>query len=327
MASAAHHIVLVAEGGHEVHVSAHILAAASPTVWGERLAIAPPEPLAPATRSIESGISASEVDAFVGVLTLFTPSSTMPSLLLRDEAKRGTSLAKLDLERLTAALTLVHKYDCGGLRKLIAYLADWHFPKCTRFNSHPKEHHPQDNMQPIADWLTQAHLDFMMRAQELFSADESGELLNQTCIELLAHALSTPCGVQWTTCVRFANGYHFRHGSISIVDKATRAIVDGESDAKTDKSDPEGGEPNTVYRHSYDASSASLHIFCRPLVIEPSRLALPTMMRLLPYMQPRSRMYVASPSRKVNEVLPAYSRTVDFTSGPEDAGVSNSESD
>ena len=131
-----------------------------------------------------------------------------------------------------------------------------------------------------------------MRAQELFPS-ESRELLNDTCLELLAHALSSPCGVQWSTCTRFNNGYHFQHGSISVVDQLpppSKEEAHGPSDGTPSKAAVIDEEPYSVKRHTYDAASASLHLFLRPLVLETSRLQQPVMMRLIHFLRPRSEM-------------------------------------
>ena len=113
----------------------------------------------------------------------------MPTLARR--APRGSSSACLDVRRLERALTLVHKYDCSGLLRLVATLADYHFPRATQ---------PEDggHTEPISRWLTQAHLDYIVRAQELFD-DRLDEVLNATCIALLAQAL-TSLGLQWSSC-------------------------------------------------------------------------------------------------------------------------------
>lgn len=282
-----HAIVLVAgDGGFEARVSADILCAASP-VWSERLALAPPR--VDVTRSVETGTTEFEIDAFVGCLTLFTPAPTMPSLIRRSENRRGTSAAQLDIRRLTAALTLVHKYECDGLRQLIAHLADWHFPKCSLTTHRTcSQHPPGEQTLPVSRWISQEHLEYIMRCSELFS--ECDELLNETCLELLAQALSSPCGVQWSMCTRFANGSHFKHGHLAATDAR-----DVSSDMAIKSNDAkERLEPNSVYRQTYHSSSCSLHLFCTPIVLVRGRLAANTLLRLFPYLQARNRLHLVT---------------------------------
>lgn len=54
--------------------------------------------------------------------------------------------------------------------------------------------------------------------QELFGAEgsESAMLLNDTCLAILAHALTS--GLAWSSCTRFRNGLHFMHGRVAVVE-------------------------------------------------------------------------------------------------------------
>ena len=286
-------VVLVADGGEEAHVPASALAAASP-VWAERLQLAPPEPTVP-VKSVETGVTSFEVEAFIGLCTLFTANPTIPSLHRRDET-RGSSGSHLNVRRLTAALTLVHKYDCSGIRSLVAHLADWHFPKVSfAENACVGARRGSDVLeavQPLSRWITQAHIDYVMRAQEIFP--ECLALLNETCLELLAHALTG--GVQWSACTRFSNGYHFTHGNISVVDELPVPVpVESEQCAKQGvENDIVVEPPWTVSRSTYDPSSASLHMFLTPLILVRSRLGAPTMIRLLPLLKPKNEIHVAA---------------------------------
>ena len=300
------HMIVLVSGDelHEAHVPASMLMAASP-VWHERLAIAPPTAKDDTTRSVEVGVSQMELDSFVGCLTLFSCVSTMPSLLAKPRPKPSSS-AHLSVRRLTAALTLTHKYECHGTCKLIAHLADAHFPKCSftaagASNRRPPiEHHRHDDDQrdvkTLSSWITQAHLDYIMRAQELFPT-ECHELLNDTCLELLAHALSSPCGVQWSTCTRFANGYHFQHGSIAVVDRLPSPTEEEHAEDGTSSSSQAAvvdEVPYSVSRHTYDATSASLHMFLKPFTLETYRLQQPIMMRLIHYLRPRNQIRIVT---------------------------------
>ena len=283
--------VLVAEGNHEAHVPNSVLAACSP-VFAERFAISDPSD---ENRCVEDGVSPLEVDSFIGLCTLFTANPTIPSLHRRDET-RGSSGAHLNVRRLTAALTLVHKYDCSGLRSLVAHLADWHFPKVSfAENTCVGARRGSDALeavQPLSRWITQAHLDYVMKAQEIFPECEA--LLNETCLELLAHALSG--GVQWSACTRFSNGYHFTHGNISVVDELPAPVpLEPESEQGAKQGLEADVEPPwTVSRSSYDPSSASLHMFLTPLILVRSRLLATTMIRLLPLLKPKNEIHVAA---------------------------------
>ena len=306
-------IILVSECGHECSIPASVLAAASP-VWAERLSITEPDD--EDVRSHEYGMSLIEVDAFVGVCSLLTPCPTMPSLMLRP--RRGSMSASMDLKRLTAALSLCHKYDCCGLVKLIAHLADFHFPPCIL--PEPVEKRPKAKGEeaqtplPVAGWLTQASLDYIVRAQELYDAKD---MVNETALALVAHALTS--GLQWSSCTRYANGLHFTHGRVAVVDyRAARPLGKGElaavesgscapapatptesesvgagTPASTERYSPADTSPNSVYRTSYDPLSASLHLFLEPLILERGSLTLKTMLSLLPHVKPAADLHVA----------------------------------
>ena len=97
-------IELQADCGHVASVSASVLAAASP-VWAERMALRDADDTSATVKSIESGQTAAEVNAFVGVITLLSPHPTMPWLLRR--SKLGSSAAFCDVKALTDALALV----------------------------------------------------------------------------------------------------------------------------------------------------------------------------------------------------------------------------
>ena len=314
-------IILVSECGHECAIPVTVLAASSP-VWAERLLITEPD-----DEDVKSYEHASliEVDAFVGVCTLLTPLPTMPSLMMRP--RLGSTSASMDLRRLTKALSLCHKYDCCGLVKLIAHLADFHFPHCALPG--PIEKLPKGKGEEaqtplaIAGWLTQSHFDYIVRAQELYDAKD---MLNESALALVAHSLTN--GLQWSACTRYANGLHFTHGRVAVVDhraarplgKGELAAVESGSHAKA-PTPTEAGEgvveafdpsstaryssdvsANCVYRTSYDPLSASLHLFLEPLILERGALTLKTMLSLLPHVKPAVDLHVAArPEDKSNE--------------------------
>ena len=203
-------VILVADGGEEVRTPACLLVACSP-VWQERLEICPALVDNCTPRSVETGCSLQEIEAFVGVISLTSHTPTMPSLLNTS----GSSAACL--RRLTAALTLVHKvcicgrlrsrilhsalmpsrcactlaqYDAAGAKAQIIYLAKTHFPPCTIGQGNSFQ-----SMSPLSRWITQEHINHIIRVQELF---DDADLLNETCLAILAHALTI--GLQW--CMR-----------------------------------------------------------------------------------------------------------------------------
>ena len=82
------------------------------------------------------------------------------------------------------------------------------------------------------------------------------------------------------------------HRSLKVVDE----VPDGE---RADSAD-------AVFRSSYDQSSASLHVFYTPLVLERRRLAAPTLLRLMQVLKPsRQISVVAEPTDSMfDELLP-----------------------
>ena len=90
-------------------------------------------------------------------------------------------------------------------------------------------------------------------------------------------------GVQWSNCVRFANGYHYSHCSVVVVDERPEEEREAASQ-----------ELNTVQRSSFDKSSASLHMFHTPLVLERRRLAAPTLLRLLRHVVPKQALCITT---------------------------------
>lgn len=251
----------------EVTVASSTIANVS-DVWRERLeVIAPPDK---AVRCKETA-SVFEVKSFVGVCTLMSPHPTMPSLLRRP----GFDLidqTKTALGALTAALTLCHKYDCRGLVSVIVHLAEPYFPNFILSTSRQGE-----TPSPISRWLTQQHLDYILRVQELFDGDEVVHL-NDVQLSVLSHALTS--GIQWTNSTRFANGIHFEHGKVEVIDTP----IAGQATAAT---------ANGVSSSTYDSSTSMLHLFLEPLILDKSRLTAATLLRLLPKCLPRQAIAVS----------------------------------
>ena len=305
------YVNLIADDGSEHRILAASLCSVS-SVWSERFQIST------ATldvKSYEQGMPAEKVEAFIGVCTLFSTNPTMPSLLAR--ARHGSIEAYTTVHRLCSSLDLIHKYDCKGLAKLVAHLVDYYFPRCTLTESRLDA---TSTILPVSRWLTQSHLNYILRSQELF---DSCMMLNESATALLAHALTT--GLQWSSCTRYANGLHFWHGRVAVVDIATPrngAAANGGASAPAAQRDQEelasmrsthgstagasdlsstsayteihaSSQPNAIHRQSYDPVSASLHVFFEPLVLERGRLTMSTMAKVLSLMSPTGSIHVA----------------------------------
>lgn len=291
-------VIFESAAGEEVRVPADALSAAS-AVWRERFALAFESSLAPAaglgqtTRSKEP-CTQLELESFAGIVTMCSHTPSMIGLLRR--SRRDAVLSSADLGRLTAALTLIHKYDCGGAKVLVAHLAGAHFPNCRPLVKDAT----YDGFLPVAPmcrWLTQHHLDYIVRAQELFFADDGCgyPMVDDTMMAILAQALTT--GLQWSTCTRFANGLHFTHQRVVV-----QAIEDvdcgvdrpptereGHEGAAWPEAEAPGGRARgaTHVRSSYCASLRAYHLFQPPLVVERWRISAPTLSALLYLVAPR----------------------------------------
>jgi hypothetical protein len=148
-------------------------------------------------------------------------------------------------------------------------------------------------------------VDYIVRAQELFedvASDDVG-LLNDTCCALLAHALTT--GLQWSTCTRFANGLHFSHGRLDVVEHAVQKAT---CEPTAPETDPRGQHAHAVSHTSYDARCAALHLFLEPLFLERFRITPLTLARLLPFLAPRYPLRVASAMRDLTSARRGHER-------------------
>ena len=130
-------VILVSECGKECPILASILAAVSPTCWGERFGLAPPDG---DVRSCENGMSLFEVESFIGVATLLSPYPTMPELMMKPN--RSSITAHLDVQRLTAALSFATSMIAVGLSSsLLIWLT---FTSRRRF--YPRGHRIAESM-------------------------------------------------------------------------------------------------------------------------------------------------------------------------------------
>ena len=191
-------VILVARASNEeVRVCGASLAAASP-VWQERFGISQ----SAVVRS-EEDCTLFELRAFVGCLTLTSGAPSLPHLMERPRVN-GTGMSVRNLRWLTAALPLIHKYDCKGLLAIVIRIADDYYPEC---RLHVSLGHGRNAGAPppmaVARWLTQAHIEYILRIQELYWSverhdNEHDNVLSPVALALLSHAL-TAGGLTWTT--------------------------------------------------------------------------------------------------------------------------------
>ena len=281
-------VTLIASGGEEFTIDSFTLGGAC-TVWHERLLLAE-HPINEALDNIRSHetVSAMEVEAFIGCCTMLSPNPTMPELLSQHfgEPAMRSSVAPDCAHRLaylTAALSLIEKYDSPGLFVMVAKLAQGHFPEC-RLSGHDERTH---SLVPVSRWLTQAHLDWLIRCQELcgtFDDLAHHELLNVNQVNLIAQVLTT--GLQWTATTRFTNGLHFVHGQVEVIDAT--------NPRKPLPSEPIAKNPiKSVRSTSFDSSSSVLHLFLEPLVFDKERLTTKTLHRALSVCMPKCQLHIA----------------------------------
>ena len=330
-------VTFCAETGEEVVVHAAELVTSS-LVWRERLNLSPPDGDDEMIRSVEKNVSYFEMESFVSLLTLLSARPSKPDLLhpapnsgssgrsdvfrwsepdLLHSAPNSGSSGRSDvfrwseccIRRLGAALTLVHKYDCPGLLAMIVHLARPCFFEC-RAACRGRADVSTLPFAPLSEWLTQAHLDYIVRMQELYWAlDEQEEeqsimpLLTSLHLGLLAQALTM--GIAWTVSTRFANGVHYVHGRVDVVSRK----------ASSD-SPPPAVQPSTVQEPAdqpdaskirdlcgrfvkvqrFDRLIDALYVELEPLVIEQQRLAPRTLRAVLSFVIPRGCMAITAES-------------------------------
>ena len=178
---AAWSISFVSIDGEEEDVPIDILSAAS-TVWRERLKLA--GRYDEKCRS-EEACNGNTIRAFVQMISYGT-----------QEAANN-----VDLETMTQALPLVHKYDCKGTVQVLSALEAVYFPKLTTNDMVPGSvinvvgreagledagDSPNRRFYVAPAWLTQAHLDYIVLKQELFGVGS----LNATMKRIIVYALS-----------------------------------------------------------------------------------------------------------------------------------------
>lgn len=193
---------------------------------------------------------------------------------------------------------------------MVAFLADGLFPEC-----HATPRNAGETCCSISEWLTQAHVDYIVRAQELYDGDDHCELIGKSAMAVLGHALTV--GLQWTTCTRFANGVQFTHGRVDVVERKDLAV---------DKEHVE--QAQTSSNSSYNPQSRVLHLFLEPLIIERQRLTVCTVLRAMPMMIPRQLLSITPDVRIVVEGLPSMEDLMpSMPHGEEDSNLHGNTSD
>ena len=189
-------VTLVSRDGEEIQVAADVLCSAS-TVWRERLQLVQLNgSLSPRPRS-EENYSAEEINAFVCVISARSNEAESPATMI-------------PVETLLRSLPLVHKYDCPGIKLMLDELDATHFPddgvvdrwgviapspELNGANVWVLNNKTQVHI--TAQWLTQAHLEYLVLKQELYGSDA---VLTAPMKRLLAKVLTTPrvyCGIHF----------------------------------------------------------------------------------------------------------------------------------
>lgn len=309
-------VTLIAETGEEVVVHAAELVTSS-LVWRERLNLSPPNGDDEIIRSVEKNVSYFEMESFVSLLTLLSARPSKPNLLhpTPNSGSSGRSdvfrWSECCIRRLGAALTLVHKYDCPGLLAMIVHLARPCFFEC-RAACRGRADVSTLPFAPLSEWLTQAHLDYIVRMQELYWAlDEQEEeqsimpLLTSLHLGLLAQALTM--GIAWTVSTRFANGVHYVHGRVDVVSR--KASSGSPPPAVQPTAQEPADQPDAsrirdlcgrfVKVQRFDRLIDALYVELEPLVIEQQRLTPRTLRAVLSFVIPRGCMAITAESVSV----------------------------
>ena len=295
-----------APSGEGASIPVTILQAAS-TVWRDRLNLAP----------LAEGVDAEavedcsplEIQSFVAVISLVSTDAP---------AQLSSSCNNLMLMQLTSSLGLIHKYDCPGAMRLASFLAALHFPRCTYTPTPGLEPEMEPKVVPVSLWLTQDHIDWCVRAQELFAAPGSeGELStvlnsNQVCTRATTAPalrkttrfhrppplllllflpsrvpraqiaiLAHACsgaGLQWSRC---------RRGVSSLMSFRHQRVL-----IQTHQDNP----PHAVETRSYvSPKHACAHLFASPLVVQRFRLTPATLGAILDLVVPKQALAVVQP--------------------------------
>jgi hypothetical protein len=196
-------ITFVSKDGEEVSIPADIVSACSP-VWQERLKLAGTFEHSPRS---EENCTSHELQCFKTVLSIATQpiiekncevSSSNSKRIKITMESRDEDIQRL-FDTLISAMPLLHKYDCENALDNANLLVACAFP-CAN-TSRPTAHGASQNhiygtvpsATPLAKWLTQSHLDYIISLQELFGPTK----LSLEMKELLFFCLSRGQGVKW----------------------------------------------------------------------------------------------------------------------------------
>lgn len=214
-------ITFVSKDGEEVSIPADIVSACSP-VWQERLKLAGGH-FEHSPRS-EENCTSHELQCFKTVLSIATQPiiekncEVSPSNAKRIKItmeSRDEDIQDL-FDTLISAMPLLHKYDCENALDNANLLVACAFPcaNTTRpmsFGACQNIYGTTPSVTPLAKWLTQSHLDYIISLQELFGPTK----LSLEMKELLGFCLSRKQAVKWPK-----KSYpHATKGAVSVAAK------------------------------------------------------------------------------------------------------------
>lgn len=170
---ATHSVALVSMDGEEVLVKADILSAAS-VVWRERLQLL--GTLSPTPRA-EQNCSADDIRSFVQVISMFSQDAATERLF---DAPIRTMLQ---------ALPLIHKYDCPAAKKALDQVLEKQaFPDkvvAIHGTRNVYTNHSTAMVPHISDFVTQDHVDYIIRKQELYGPSSLTTEMKQALVGLI----------------------------------------------------------------------------------------------------------------------------------------------
>ena len=161
-------VLLISCDGEEVPVSADVLSAAS-VVWRERLQLV--GSLSPQPRA-EEDCTRAAIMSFVEII----------SMLTQDAQQDKPLLGEVPIDKMLMSLGLIHKYDCPVALKLL----EEHLEKGAFY-------HPSTGIYQSAgaayvnSWVTQAHVDYIVKKQELFGPESLTLEMKKLLVGLIYH--------------------------------------------------------------------------------------------------------------------------------------------